>query len=88
MRKIFFSVLILIISYSSLAQKTTNPLLTKDVKAQQKWVDSIYNSLTLTEKVGQLYMVQVMSNQDEATKQKIINTIKEHQMEVLIDKQN
>ncbi|AJR04171.1 glycoside hydrolase family 3 N-terminal domain-containing protein [Siansivirga zeaxanthinifaciens] len=57
-----------------------NPLLSKNTFAQKKWVDSVYASMTLKEKVGQLYMVQVMSNQDEASKNKIESLIKEHQI--------
>ncbi|OEY72460.1 glycoside hydrolase family 3 N-terminal domain-containing protein [Salegentibacter salarius] len=38
-----------------------NPLLTNDVEAQNRWVDSVYNSLNLKEKVGQLLMISVSS---------------------------
>lgn len=38
-----------------------NPLLTNDVEAQNRWVDSVYNSLSLKEKVGQLFMISVSS---------------------------
>lgn len=75
-------ILILVITFFSVLQTTAqinlNPLLTPDSEAQKKWVDSIYSSMTLPEKVGQLYMMQVMSNQDQATKNKVINTIKDH----------
>ena len=37
-----------------------NPLLTKDPVAQQKWTDSIYDAMSLKERVGQLFMVQVV----------------------------
>ncbi len=40
--------------------------------------------MTLAEKVGQLYMVQVMSNQDTVSKNKIIKIIKEHHIGGLI----
>tara|TARA_R110002050_G_scaffold24083_3_gene64310 strand:+ start:78925 stop:81843 length:2919 start_codon:yes stop_codon:yes gene_type:complete len=63
------------ITLTAVAQKTNNPLKTLDVELQQKWVDSVYASFSLPEKVGQLYMVQVMSNQDNATKNKIIKLI-------------
>ena len=55
---------LLILSYSY-AQDHSNPLQSKDFEAQQKWVDSIYQSMSLKEKIGQLYMVQVFSNKDE-----------------------
>lgn len=34
--------------------------------AQIKWVDSVYDSLSLDEKIGQLFVVDVFSNKDEA----------------------
>ena len=84
MRPIFFSLIFLFITFTVAAQTVDNPLLTKDVLAQKKWVDSVYTSMTLAEKVGQLYMVQVMSNQDQASKEKIIATIKENHIGGLI----
>lgn len=77
MRQIIF----IIISFFStflIFSQSENPLVTYDATAQRKWVDSVYNAMTLKEKVGQLYMVQVMSNQDQKTKKEIINTIKNH----------
>lgn len=84
MRSIFFSLIFLFTTLSVASQTVDNPLLSKDPIEQKKWVDSVYNSMTLAEKVGQLYMVQVMSNQDQATKEKIIETIKENHIGGLI----
>ncbi|MFY0714294.1 serine hydrolase [Seonamhaeicola sp. NFXS20] len=78
MRQILTTVFFLFVINVIWGQINSNPLLSEDVEAQKKWVDSIYSSMTLKEKVGQLYMVQVMSNQDLATKNKIIKLIKEH----------
>lgn len=60
------------------AQEPIHPLKTIDAEAQKKWVDSVYNTLTLKEKVGQLYMVQVMSNQNTVTKNKVVDLIRKH----------
>src|SRR5699024_10825143 len=38
---------------------------TKDSIAQRRWVDSLYNTMTLKEKVGQLYMVFLYSNRPD-----------------------
>jgi len=84
MRPAFYSLIFLFITLSVASQTGDNPLLSKDALAQKKWVDSVYNSMTLVEKVGQLYMVQVMSNQDQATKEKIIETIQENHIGGLI----
>ncbi|GAA0744999.1 glycoside hydrolase family 3 N-terminal domain-containing protein [Gaetbulibacter jejuensis] len=59
-------------------------MLHKDVEAQQKWVDSIYNAMSLEEKLGQLFMVQVFSSQDKATKTKIVKLIKDQHIGGLI----
>ena len=78
MRQIFFTITIFFIVFQTFAQTNDNPLLTSDAEAQKKWVNDLYNSMTLAEKVGQLYMIQVMSNQDEKTKSKVIDIIKNH----------
>ena len=78
MRQFSVNFIFLFLIASTVAQNKINPLLSKDVLLQKKWVDSVYASMSLAEKVGQLYMVQVMSNQDNATKEKIIATIKEN----------
>ncbi|TAF76446.1 MAG: hypothetical protein EAZ53_04125 [Bacteroidetes bacterium] len=40
-------------------------------KAQNRWVDSVFNTLSATEKLGQLFMVAAYSNKDEAHYKKI-----------------
>lgn len=84
MRQVFLTVLFIYISFSTFAQLQNNPLASSDVEAQKRWVDKAYSAMTLEEKVGQLYMVQVMSNQDEATKNKLVNLIKTHHIGGLI----
>ncbi|PQV46266.1 beta-glucosidase-like glycosyl hydrolase [Jejuia pallidilutea] len=59
-------------------QNSTHPLQTNDAEAQKKWVDSIYNAMTLKEKVGQLYMVQVMSNQNSVLKNRVVKLVRDH----------
>lgn len=38
----------------------------KDTTAQRQWVDSLYNSMSLEEKIGQLFMVDVFSREPRA----------------------
>ena len=78
MRQNFINLVFFFFIISFFAQTTNNPLLVKDVASQKKWVDSLYASMSLKERVGQLYMVQVMSNQDAATKNKVVNLIKDY----------
>ena len=54
-----------------------NPLISVDAEAQKKWVDSIYEDMTLEEKIGQLFMVQVFSDKGIAHKNEILQLIKE-----------
>ena len=63
----FFVILFfLFVSLSGISQNKT-PLFTEDYPAQRKWVDSVYNSLSLEEKVGQLFMASIWSkNENEA----------------------
>ncbi|WP_299113285.1 glycoside hydrolase family 3 N-terminal domain-containing protein [uncultured Winogradskyella sp.] len=53
-----------------------NPLLSEDPIEQQKWVDSIYNSMSVKERIGQLFMVQVMSKNSDAANNKVVDLIK------------
>ncbi|MEM9681320.1 MAG: glycoside hydrolase family 3 N-terminal domain-containing protein, partial [Bacteroidota bacterium] len=53
-----------------------NPLLSEDAESQQVWVDSLYNSMSLEEKIGQLYMVQVFSNKGIKHENEIVGLIK------------
>ena len=80
MRKLFSLYIFLFVSSLSIAQTTDNPLLTKDKEAQKKWVDSVYNSLSLNEKIGQLYMVQVFSNGDGPTKDDVLKLIEDNKI--------
>jgi len=49
-----------------------------------KWVDSIYNSMTIQEKVGQLFMVAAYSNRNDAHVDSIQKLIKDYNIGGLI----
>ena len=70
--------------FSASAQDLDNPLLTNNALEQQKWVDSIYDSMNIKEKVGQLYMVQIFSNSDEKDKAAVRKLINENHIGGLI----
>ena len=63
-----------------LAQGQSNPLVTKDSIAQQKWVNSTYENMSLEEKFGQLFMVGIASNQDKASIAKTIKLIEDQKI--------
>ena len=58
---------------SNLFSQSVAPLRAENFEAQQIWVDSLMNTMTVDQKIGQLFMVQVFSNQDKATKKLILN---------------
>jgi len=69
---------------SSLAQ---NPLVTNDSLAQKAWVDGQYAGMSLDEKLGQLFMVSVASNQSNQATNQIKNLIvQEHLGGVIFSK--
>ena len=61
----------------SLAQQP-DPLLSENTKHQQKWVDSIYQSLSLDQKIGQLFTPMVFSKKDEDHFNEIKNLIEKY----------
>lgn len=56
----------------------SDPLVAEDALAQRTWVNTQYQSLSLEERVGQLFMVRVTSHQDDATQGKAEALIEAH----------
>lgn len=78
---VFFSVLFLPLHAVS---QNTNPLITEDFLAQKNWVDSVYQSMNLQEKVGQLFMASIWSQNKETEGDSIRKLIKEEYIGGLI----
>ena len=74
MKKLFITILTLFFFNFLSAQEFDPLLLEKDQTNQKKWVDSIYNSMSIHEKVGQLFMVDVFSK-DSKDKTDLINSL-------------
>lgn len=55
-----------------------NPLLAKDFEAQNAWVEKVYSEMSLQERIGQLFMVDIFSNGSRADKNKVRTLIKDH----------
>ncbi|SDB34959.1 beta-glucosidase [Flavobacteriaceae bacterium MAR_2010_188] len=64
MRRFLPLIILILLGKFLPAQNSNNPLQTVDQAAQTKWVDSIYNAMSLEERIGQLFMVQVFSDKD------------------------
>ena len=59
MKKLFYASLLSLL-FNVASAKGVYPLqIENELLNQEKWVDSIYNSMSLNEKVGQLFMVDV-----------------------------
>ncbi len=67
-----------------LQAQNVDPLIKKDSYGQQIWVDSILKSMTIDEKIGQLFMIQAYSNKDLRHKVEIENLIKKYHIGGLI----
>ncbi|NQX77697.1 glycoside hydrolase family 3 N-terminal domain-containing protein [Gilvibacter sp.] len=80
MKKALVAILGLIASVTSAQQ--IDPLLqtSGDQLAQIAWVDSIYNSMSLQEKVGQLFMVDVFSQDPKSKTDKVKELIRNYHL--------
>jgi len=74
--KRIFSVLIPLIFIHAINAQDVNPLICKaDSANQMRWVDSVFNSLSLRERIAQLFMVAAYSNQNDTHVKKISQLI-------------
>jgi beta-N-acetylhexosaminidase len=84
-------VLLLLLIMSTLAPVAAqnNPVVDSALSVQpvpnkQAWIDSVYNSLNIDERIGQFFMVAAYSNKDEAHAKEIERLIKEYKIGGLI----
>ncbi|MCC5938390.1 MAG: serine hydrolase [Lunatimonas sp.] len=61
-----------------------DPLISKDERQKAKWVDSVFNSLSFEDRLGQLFMVAAYSNKDQRHKDELTRLIQEHKLGGLI----
>ena len=78
-----FILFVLLLSVQKLNSQTVDPLISEDFLNQEKWVDSIYNKLSLDEKIGQLFFVQATAK-NKNNSEKILNDIKNFKIGGLI----
>lgn len=79
----FLFLFLIFISFNSFGQNT-HPLLADDAEAQRKWVDSLYAQMSLDEKIGQLFMVDVFSSASERELNRTRKLIRENKIGGLI----
>ncbi len=77
-RKYYCSILLSILVLSAYGQK--DPLIAKDSLAQSQWVEGVYSAMSLEERVGQLFMISLSSNQSMDAIASIKNIVDEHHL--------
>lgn len=78
---LFFSfVMVMINSFG----QNLDPLRTDDYFEQERWVDSILSSMSIDQKIGQLFMIQAYSNRDSVHENKIKAMIQDYHIGNLI----
>ncbi len=76
-RRILYIFLLYLFTVTLSAQESY-PLYTNDILAQRTWVDSVYNSMTPKERVGQLFMIDVFSSDPKGKIDQIKKLIRDH----------
>ena len=71
--------LFLILGQTVLGQRI-NPLLAEDPSQQRVWVDSVYNTLSIEQKVGQLFMIGMPTGETDAAVETASYLIEEYQL--------
>ncbi|MGO3155022.1 MAG: glycoside hydrolase family 3 protein, partial [Mesonia sp.] len=77
MKFLLRTLFILLVIPNTFAQKVS-PLLSEDTVDQKKWVDSLYADMSLEEKVGQLFMVDIFSSKGDAAADNIKKLIDDY----------
>src|SRR5690554_4621405 len=75
MRKFLFAFILMFGSLVGFSQEKNPLIVKKDFENQKKWVDSIYENMTLQEKLGQLFMVDLFSSDPKSKSDKIKDLI-------------
>ena len=86
-RTLFFWILTLgLITFGKSAPnwKNDDPLKSRELELQMHWVDSVFNTMTFEERLGQLFMVAAYSNKDQAHIEEISQLIQNHHIGGLI----
>ncbi len=76
-----FSIFLLLVLWASQANAQTEPI---RWNKPNKWVDSVYNTLTVEERIGQLIMVAAFSNRDSTHIKEVECAVREQKIGGLI----
>jgi beta-glucosidase-like glycosyl hydrolase/CubicO group peptidase (beta-lactamase class C family) len=72
MKQLIYILSILFFVQTNAQNYPYKPLITKDSLKQKQWVDSVYSEMSLDEKIGQLFMVDVFSESPRPNIEKLI----------------
>ncbi len=78
MKKLLFSLFFISFYYASSAQQQSPLFQNVDIAQMSKWVDSVFNTLTLDEKIGQLFMP--VAQPDETWKTRVSQYINQQKI--------
>ena len=85
MKPIITTLFCFIFSFFSCGQEVDPLAVSKEqLPLQQKWVDSVYQGLSLDEKIGQLFMPMVFSERDSAHYNQTLNLVKNEKVGGLV----
>ena len=74
--RIYLITLLLVVQYSFAQNRVKDPILKRT--PETTWVDSIYNKMTLEERIGQLFMIAAYSNKDSVHENRIVRLVKNY----------
>ncbi|MEM0516858.1 glycoside hydrolase family 3 N-terminal domain-containing protein [Aequorivita flava] len=75
MKNLLLTFVLALFSIAAFSQDRNPLIVKKDFQNQKKWVDSIFDSMTLEEKMGQLFMVDIFSSDPKTKTDKIKDLI-------------
>ena len=68
----------LLFSFFTLQAQDFKPLIAKDKSDQRVWVDSVYSTMNLREKIGQLFMADVFSSDPKSRTDAVKNLVSQY----------
>jgi len=77
-KKNVLPIILMLVLVSCQQKKVTSSVVPVKINHSKIWVDSIYNNMSLKEKVGQLFMVAAYSNRDAKHVSDLKELVKEH----------
>src|SRR5690606_26968610 len=80
MKKFLLACILISIYFPTIAQENNPLILKNDFQNQKKWVDSIYDTMSLEEKMGQLFMADIFSSDPKAKTDKIKDLISNYHL--------